>query len=240
MEAPATTAGSDRQSVLKINAGTAPTRDTSHVGGQRLSSQLHADVSRCDGIAYFSDDAPNDLIESIKAQGFIQSMLVRPSGEGRYHLVAGERRYRAAVRAGLTELPVQVRELGDRTAFAAATAKTYRWPRKHSWRSAISVSDGDRAEAAKLLGWKRSQVDARLLLLHACDAELDALERRAILLGHAELLATIPKTTQEGMLGKIIADEISVADLKGKIGESTGELVRVRSDTAGFDILSVW
>jgi len=195
---------------------------------------------------YFSDDALNDLIESIKAQGVIQSVLVRPSGEGRYHLIAGERRYRAAKRAALTELPVQVRNLDDQAALAAATAENGAREdisvaeEARLAQRAISVSDGDRDEAAKLLGWKRSRVDARLLLLHACDAVVDALERREILVGHAELLATIPKTTQERTLGKIVADQISVADLKGKIGESTGELVRARSDTAGFDILSVW
>jgi len=187
---------------------------------------------------YFSDDALNDLIESIKAQGVIQSVLVRPSGEGRYHLIAGERRYRAAKRAGLTELPVQVRNLDDQAALAAATAENGAREdisvaeEARLAQRAISVSDGDRDEAAKLLGWKRSRVDARLLLLHACDAVLDALERREILVGHAELLATIPKTTQEGTLGKIITDEISVADLKGKIGEFTRELARARFDTA--------
>ena len=73
---------------------------------------------------FFNDDALNDLTESVRTQGVLQSILVRPTGEGaRYYLVAGERRFRAAQRAGLTSIPAQVRQMTDEAALAAATAE---------------------------------------------------------------------------------------------------------------------
>ncbi|MES1927413.1 PRTRC system ParB family protein [Salinisphaera sp. T31B1] len=188
---------------------------------------------------FFNDDALNELTESVRTQGVLQSILVRPTGEGaRYYLVAGERRFRAAQRAGLTSIPAQVRQMTDEAALAAATAENGAREdisvaeEARLAKRAVSLSEGDRDEAAKLLGWKRSRVDARLMLLHACDEVLDALERSQIKIGHAELLSTLPKATQQGTLEKIIADEISVADLKGKIGQFTRELARARFDTS--------
>ena len=188
---------------------------------------------------YFNDNAMEELVDSVRTQGVLQSILVRPAGEGRYHVVAGERRFRAAQRAGLSAIPALVRELDEQQALAAATAENGSREdisvaeEARLAQRAISVSDGDREEAAKLLGWKRSRIDARLLLLHAADSVLDALERREISVGHAELLATIPKSTQEGTLAKIIEDGYTVAELKGKLGEFTRELARARFDTAG-------
>lgn len=188
---------------------------------------------------FFNDDALSELTASVRTQGVLQSILVRPTGEGaRYYLVAGERRFRAAQRAGLTSIPAQVRQMTDEAALAAATAENGAREdisvaeEARLAKRAVSLSEGDRDEAAKLLGWKRSRVDARLMLLHACDEVLDALERSQIKIGHAELLSTLPKATQQGTLEKIIADEISVADLKGKIGQFTRELARARFDTS--------
>lgn len=72
-------------------------------------------------------------------------------------------------------------------------------------------------EAARLLGWSLPKLDARLLLLHAVPAVLDALTQRRIKLGHAELLAGLPEATQIGTLGKILSDAISVATLKARL-----------------------
>jgi ParB family chromosome partitioning protein len=63
------------------------------------------------------------LVASVRAHGIIEPLVVRPLGDGRYEIVAGERRYRAALEAGLTEVPVVVREVDDREAFALAMAE---------------------------------------------------------------------------------------------------------------------
>ena len=63
------------------------------------------------------------LVASVRAHGIIEPLVVRPLGDGRYEIVAGERRYRAALEAGLTEVPVVVREVDDEEAFALAMAE---------------------------------------------------------------------------------------------------------------------
>jgi len=63
------------------------------------------------------------LVASVRAHGIIEPLVVRPLGDGRYEIVAGERRYRAALEAGLTEVPVVVLEADDQEAFALAMAE---------------------------------------------------------------------------------------------------------------------
>ncbi|MBQ6165782.1 MAG: ParB/RepB/Spo0J family partition protein [Clostridia bacterium] len=65
---------------------------------------------------FFDDEALNDLTESIREHGVLQPILVRPASDGSYRIVAGERRYRAAVNAGLKSVPVIVKVLSDRDA----------------------------------------------------------------------------------------------------------------------------
>lgn len=69
---------------------------------------------------YFDSQAMQSLVESIKQHGILSPLLVRPKGEDLYELVAGERRYRAAVSAGLDEVPVVIRELTDEDALQLA------------------------------------------------------------------------------------------------------------------------
>lgn len=186
---------------------------------------------------YFDDDALAELADSIKTQGVIQAIVVRATDEG-YDLVAGERRFRAARLAGLNDIPATVRTLTDSEAMAIAAAE-------NSKRDDISVGEearlakraqglceGDAKQAAKLLGWPESRFKRRLLLLHATDSVLDALEQRRIEIGHAELLSSIPPQTQDGTLSAIIERGLSVAELKGRIGDFTRELAHARFNTA--------
>ena len=69
---------------------------------------------------YFDPQALKELIASVKQHGILQPLLVRPKASGGYELVAGERRYRAAKDAGLTHVPVVVRELTDEAAWQLA------------------------------------------------------------------------------------------------------------------------
>ncbi len=66
------------------------------------------------------NDSLEDLADSIRAQGVVQPIVVRPAAGGDYEIVAGERRWRAAQLAGLQDVPVVVREMDDRTAIAVA------------------------------------------------------------------------------------------------------------------------
>lgn len=178
----------------------------------------------------FEDGEFAALVESVKARGILQAIWVRPHenydpGRPRFWLIAGERRWRAAHAAGLSCIPVTVRIADARQALILAELEN-----NPALRINLSVAeeaqfaqrflgecDGDRAEAARLLGWSRGRLDARLLLLHAAPAVLEALKQRHIQVGHAELLAGLPEATQTGTLAKIVGDRITVADLKARI-----------------------
>ena len=172
-----------------------------------------------------------ELVESVRAHGVQQALWVRPAPgydpeAPRFLLIAGERRWRAAREAGLAAVPAMVRHADGRQALVLADlennpqyrvglspAEEARFARRF-----LGECEGDRAEAAKLLGWSPAKLDARLLLLHAAPAVLDALASRAIKLGHAELLAGLPEATQAGTLAKVLSDGIAVAALKERIG----------------------
>ncbi len=179
---------------------------------------------------FFEDGEFAALVESVKVQGILQAIWVRPQENydpvsPRFWLIAGERRWRAARAASLPCIPVTVRVADARQALILADLEN-----NPALRINLSVAeeaqfaqrflgecDGDRAEAARLLGWSRARLDARLLLLHAAPAVLEALKQRHIQVGHAELLAGLPEATQTGTLAKIVGDRITVADLKARI-----------------------
>jgi ParB family chromosome partitioning protein len=102
------------------------------------------------------------LSESIRAEGVLQPLLVRPVGEG-YEIVAGERRWRAAQLAGLTEVPVLIRELDDRQARVAALIENL----QRENLNVIDEVDGKLALVSLTLGLELEQARARLVQLLA-------------------------------------------------------------------------
>ncbi len=183
---------------------------------------------------YFAPKAMAELVKDIASRGIIQPIVVRPNSEtSGYWVVAGERRYRAAKEAKLDLIPCVIRLLDDAEASAMAVAEnTVRddmSPAEES-RTAhkvITLVDGDKDEAAKLLGWSDTKLKARLSLLHCTEAVLEALEQRKILIGHAELLATLPHPTQDGTVKAVIEKAISVSDLKSRIAGFARDLTDV-------------
>lgn len=184
-------------------------------------------------------DAEN--LESIRQHGVIQAILVRPHAviDGRFQLVAGEGRYLNSKKLGLVEIPALIRELTDSEALACALAENKAREDMSIADEAVSavravqMVEGDKAEAAKFLGWTPAHLERRLLLRHATDRVLDALRRSEIMVGHAELLATLPAETQDGTLDKVIQDKVSVAALKERLQGFAQPLAKAAFDTTG-------
>lgn len=174
---------------------------------------------------YFDPSEHAELVESVKENGIIQPIMVRPvsDGSGGYWVVCGERRFRAAKEAGLTHIPVVVRDIGDAEAMVVAIIENAQRANitpaeeAQSARKVLMGCGNDRQEAMRLLGWSQSKFDSRMLLLHADQAVLDALAERKIKLGHAELLSQLPSDFQVNTLAKIITDGYTVSDLKAKL-----------------------
>ncbi|MEI6640671.1 MAG: ParB/RepB/Spo0J family partition protein [Novosphingobium sp.] len=147
---------------------------------------------------HFDEDALEELARSIAARGVIQPVVVRPMGGGRYQLVAGERRWRAAQRARLHEIPAIVRQLDDREVTALALIENLQREDLNPIEEArayqrLSEQDGlTQQEIATFVDKSRSHVANLMRLLVLPGEVLDMVERGALSMGHARALAVLP------------------------------------------------
>ncbi|CAG9183636.1 PRTRC system ParB family protein [Cupriavidus pinatubonensis] len=187
---------------------------------------------------YFDPAEMAELTDSVRENGVIQPILIRPLGDDAYELVAGERRLRAAKAAHGDDypIPVTIREMSeeeaDRLSLIENVQRADMAPSEEAVAAARIVGQlkGDREEAAKILGWSRATLDKRLALMNCSTSVLDALNTRTIQLGHAELLATLAKDKQDKLLPVIVSEKKSVAELKKTIEAAACSLA-----TAIFD-----
>ena len=139
----------------------------------------------------------DELAESIKAQGVIQPIVVREVTAGTFEIVAGERRWRASQQAGLSEVPVVVRELDDRTVIAMALIENIQredlnpLEEAQSLQRLIDEFSLTHAEAAEAVGRSRAAVSNLLRLLDLPPAIRALLEARRLEMGHARALLTL-------------------------------------------------
>lgn len=174
---------------------------------------------------YFDPKEMSEMRASVRADGILQSILVRPQEPGWYQLVDGERRYRAATEEldSDYDVPVVIREMSDAEAKRYALVTNIQRANMSATEEAAAAAEvlgtvnGDRDEAARVIGWSRSTLDRRLALMACSVATRDALNTRAIQIGHAELLATLSKDKQDVILPVIIAEKKSVAELRKTI-----------------------
>ena len=142
-------------------------------------------------------DKLEELSASIKAQGVIQPIVVRELSPGRYEIVAGERRWRASQLAGLSEVPVVLRELDDRTVIAMALIENIQREDLNPLEEAqalqrlIDEFALTHAEAAAAVGRSRAAVSNLLRLLDLPPAIRALLEARRLEMGHARALLTL-------------------------------------------------
>ena len=189
---------------------------------------------------FFDPAEMAELETSIRAQGVLQPILVRPSQNGTFEIIAGERRWRAAsnTHGNDYEMPVMIREMTDEEADVAALVENIQRADMSPTEEAAAAAkvlgrcDGDREEAARNLGWSRSTLDKRLALMNCSEAVQKALNERRIQLGIAELLAAVTKDKQDHVLEKLLASPTlpSVADLKAMLNQIARSL-----ETAIFD-----
>jgi len=138
-----------------------------------------------------------ELAESIKAQGVIQPIVVRGVGRDRYEIIAGERRWRAAQQAGLTDVPVVVREVPDQAAIAMALIENIQREDLNPLEEATALSrlirefELTHQQAAEAVGRSRAAVSNLLRLLDLPEAVRTLLEKHRLEMGHARALITL-------------------------------------------------
>jgi ParB family chromosome partitioning protein len=139
-----------------------------------------------------------ELAESIKAQGVIQPIVVRALAKGRFEIIAGERRWRAAQLAGLAEIPAVVREVADQAAIAMALIENIQREDLNPLEEAAALKRLieefalTHQDAASAVGRSRAAVSNLLRLLELPEAVRALLEKHRLEMGHARALITLP------------------------------------------------
>jgi ParB family chromosome partitioning protein len=150
----------------------------------------------------FDGEATSGLAESIRSQGVIQPVLVRPRAEGGWELIAGERRWRAACEAGVATVPAVVRSADDRDSLLLAlvenVAREQLSPAEEARAYAALVDEFalSLGEVAERVGRSKPSVSNRLRLLELPDDVLGMVERGDLTEGHARAVLAVPD--QEG------------------------------------------
>ncbi|WP_022655325.1 ParB/RepB/Spo0J family partition protein [uncultured Desulfovibrio sp.] len=170
---------------------------------------------------HFDPEGLQELADSIKAQGIIQPLLVRPqkSDGTTYQIVAGERRWRAARLAGLAQVPVFVRELSDKEVMAAALIENLQREDLNPIEEALALQglrdalELTQEELAARLGKSRPAIANALRLLQLSPAARDDLRDGNISAGHARcLLAVTDMDAAEALRQRIISHALTVRD----------------------------
>jgi len=164
----------------------------------------------------FSEESLQELAASIRAQGLMQPVVVRPRAQGGYELIAGERRWRAAQLAGLERIPVVVKEVSDERASAMALIENIQREDLNPLEEAMALQrlrdefELTQQQVADALGKSRVAVTNLLRLLNLAPAVRDMLEQGAIEMGHARALVTLDPTDQERLARDIADRQLSV------------------------------
>ncbi|HUQ10505.1 MAG TPA: ParB/RepB/Spo0J family partition protein [Steroidobacteraceae bacterium] len=170
-----------------------------------------------------------ELAASIKAQGIVQPIVVRPVGDAsgasqRYEIIAGERRWRAAQIAGLATLPAVIRRVPDEAAIAMSLIENIQRENLNPLEEAralerlISEFGITHQQAADAVGRSRAAVSNLLRLLELPDEITAFVERRELEMGHARALLGLPQRRQQIEVGAMVAKRgLSVRDTEGMV-----------------------
>ena len=168
----------------------------------------------------FDEQSISELADSIARHGLIQPIVVKPTLDGRYSIVAGERRWRACRIAGLNEVPVVVKEADEQTLMEIALIENLQREDLNAveealgYRSLIDTYGLTQEEVAKKMGKSRSAVTNALRLLALNSNELEALRRGTISAGHARALLSCEDEALRAKMLLAAADGASVRELE--------------------------
>ncbi len=168
----------------------------------------------------FDDDAVAELADSIAQHGLIQPIVVTPLSNGRYSIVAGERRWRACRMAGLMEVPVIIKDASQQELMEIALIENLQREdlnpveEAFGYRSLIDAFGLTQEEVAVRMGKSRTAVTNALRLLNLNEDELSALRVGAITAGHARTLITVEDAELRQKMLSAAQEGASVRDLE--------------------------
>lgn len=171
----------------------------------------------------FDERALKELAISIKEHGVIQPIVVR-NVNGKYEIIAGERRYKASAMAGLTKIPAIIRNLDDKESSKVALLENLQRrnlnpiEEARTYQKILEIDQMTQEELAKTMGKSQSAVANKIRLLGLSDEVQEALLKEKISERHARTLLNISdKKKQTEMLKKVIANKMTVRQLENEI-----------------------
>ena len=172
---------------------------------------------------HMDDEALSHLADSIRERGVLQPIVVRPLGSGRYEIIAGERRWRAAQAAGLAEIPALVREADDESALALALIENIQRENLNAMEEAralkrlIDEFELTHARAAQAVGRSRSAVSNLLRLLELNEDVRGLVESGALDMGHARALLGLSGPAQSQVASEVVARGLSARETEALV-----------------------
>lgn len=190
--------------------------------GDRLTSVPVRDIKpgRYQPRSQMDDEGLQELADSIKAQGVIQPVIVRENGLSQYELIAGERRWRASQLAGLTEIPVVIKSIGDEAALAMGLIENIQRENLNPIEEAqglkrlVDEFGLTHETVAKAVGRSRSAVSNSLRLLALPEPVQEMLFLRQLEMGHARALLSLPVMEQLSLAQKAVKNGWSVREVE--------------------------
>lgn len=173
----------------------------------------------------FDEDALHELADSIRAVGLLQPVVVREHGQGRYQLVMGERRWRAARLAGLSEIPAIVRSTPDDALLRDALLENLHREQLNpleeaaAYRQLLTDFGATHDELATRLGRSRASVSNTVRLLNLPAAVQRRVAAGVLSAGHARALLTLSSPdAQERLAARVVAEGLSVRAVEEAVG----------------------
>ena len=173
--------------------------------------------------SYMDDAALQTLADSIKTQGIMQPILVREISNNQYEIIAGERRWRASQLAGITQVPVLVRDIADESALAMALIENIQRENLNPLEEAQGIKRlidefaMTHEKAAEAVGRSRVAVSNLLRLLSLCAPVQDMLMHNKLDMGHARALIGLDAAQQIMLANKIISQDLSVREVESAV-----------------------
>lgn len=173
----------------------------------------------------FDQDALQELAQSITTQGLIEPLVIRELAADSYEIIAGERRWRAAMMAGLTELPCLIGNYSDEQAAAVTLIENIQRcdlnliEEARGYCRLLEEFHYQQAEIASLVGKSRSHIANIVRLLTLCEPVQELLKTEQLSLGHARMLVGMQPSHQKNLAEEVIANDWSVRQLEKKVRE---------------------
>lgn len=171
----------------------------------------------------FDEEKLSELADSIRSQGVVQPIVVRPVGEGQYELIAGERRWRAAQIAGIDDIPAVVRDVPDEVSVAMALIENIQredlnpLEEATALRRLIDDFQMTQQEAADAVGRSRPAVSNLLRLLELMQEVKDMIDMRRIEMGHARALLSLDDKLQVQAAREVVRKQLSVRETENLV-----------------------